>query len=121
MQIKEVKEILDGEMICGEDLTDMEVKMGYACDLMSHVLAFVTHDNTLLLTGLTTPQVIYIADAVDIKAICFVRSKQPENETIELARERNMVLLTANLPTFESCGRLYKAGLIGCSEYERKG
>ncbi len=118
MKIKEVKEILNAEVVCGEEFLDGEVRMGYGCDLMSHVLAFIQHDNTLLLTGLTTPQVVYIADAVNIKAVCFVRGKRPEDETVELARKRHMVLLAAELPTFESCGKLYQKGLLGCSEYE---
>ena len=117
MQMKEVKEILKGEVICGEEFLDMEVKMGCGSDLMSHVLSFITCDDVLLLTGLTTPQVVYISDAVNIKAICFVSGKRPENETIELARERKMVLLGVDWPTFESCGKLYQAGLRGCSEY----
>ncbi len=118
MQIKDVKDILKAEVICGEELLAMEVKMGCGSDLMSHVLSFVTNDDVLLLTGLTTPQVVYITDAVNIKAICFVSGKRPEKETIELACERKMVVLSVALPMYESCGKLHKAGLIGCSEYD---
>lgn len=118
MKIRKIKEILNGEVICGEEFLDRDVEMGCGCDLMSHVLAHIKHDHTLLLTGLITPQVIYTADAVDIKVICFVRGKQPEEKTIQLARERRMVLLYTSLPLFESCGKLYKEGLIGCSEHE---
>jgi predicted transcriptional regulator len=121
MRSQEVVEILEGKVICGEESLDMEVKMACGCDLMSHVLAFIKHDNTLLLTGLTTSQAIYIADAVNIRVICFVRGKKPDNETIELARNRGMILLATDLPLYESCGRLYQRGLAGCSEYENKG
>jgi hypothetical protein len=88
---------------------------------MSDVLAFIGHDNALLLTGLTTPQVIYVADAVNVKAICFVRGKRPTDEMIELARERKIALLAVDIPLYEACGRLYAKGLVGCSEYEREG
>jgi predicted transcriptional regulator len=121
MRIKEVIEILKGKVICGEESLNSEVKMACGCDLMSHVLAFIKHDNTLLLTGLTTSQAIYIADAVNIKAICFVRGKQPVEETIGLAKERGMILLAVDIPMYEACGRLYQRGLVGCSEYENKG
>jgi hypothetical protein len=120
MQIKEVLEILKGEVICGEENLNMEVKMACGCDLMSHVLAFIKHEKTLLLTGLTTPQAIYIADAVNVKAICFVRGKRPMDETVQLARERDMVLMLVSIPLYEACGKLYKEGLIGCSEYENE-
>lgn len=120
MQLKKVMDILKAEVICGEKHIDMEVKMACGCDLMSHVLAFIKHENTLLLTGLTTPQAIYIADAVNVKAICFVRDKRPMEETIQLARERDIVLLIVSIPLYEACGKLYKEGLIGCSEYENE-
>ncbi len=120
MRMREVKEILKGEVICGEEFLDIEVKMGCGSDLMSLVLSSITCDDVLLLTGLTTQQVVYICDAVNIKAVCFVGGKRPEDETIELARERKMILLVVEWPTYESCGKLYYAGLTGCSEYERQ-
>ncbi len=120
MKLRKVKELLKGEVICGEQFLDREVKAACGCDLMSHVLAFIKHDNTLLLTGLTAPQTIFISDAVNIKAICFVRGNMPPDDMVELARNRDMVLLAVTLPLYESCGKLYKNGLLGCSEYESK-
>lgn len=117
MIVQTIKELLNAEIICGSDKIDKNVNMGCGCDLMSHVLAHIHHDDALLLTGLTTPQVIHTTHAVDIEVICFVRGKRPEESTIQLAHNRNMVLLCTDLPLYESCGRLYKGGLIGCSEY----
>ncbi|MCK5342080.1 MAG: hypothetical protein KAR20_01680 [Candidatus Heimdallarchaeota archaeon] len=119
MITQNIKEILSAEVVCGEKFLDKDLKMGCGCDLMSHVLAHIQHENTLLLTGLTNPQVIYTADAVDIQVICFVRGKRPDEDTIKLARERGMTILLTDLPLFESCGKLYKEGMIGCSEYGR--
>ena len=117
MDVQQIIQTIDAQLICGEEL-HRRVKMACGCDLMSHVLAHIQHEDTLLLTGLTTPQVIYTADAVDIQVICFVRGKKPVDETIKLAGEHNMILLYTDLPLFEACGKLYKEGLIGCSEYE---
>jgi serine kinase of HPr protein (carbohydrate metabolism regulator) len=47
----------------------------------------------------------------DFRAIIFVRGKQPQPETLELANEENMPLITSPLGMFELCGRLHKAGL----------
>lgn len=116
MKLKKIKEILNAEVIW-ENSLELEVKMGCGCDLMSDVLSFIKPD-TLLLTGLTNPQVIYTAEVAEIKAICFVRGKKPDKETIELAKSKNIYLLATTLPMFESCGKLYKAGLNGCSEGE---
>lgn len=116
MRLEEAVKILNCDVVCGDDLLDREVITGCGCDLMSHVLAFVKNDNTLLLTGLTTPQTIFIADAVNVRAICFARGKRPSEEVVKLARARGMVLLASDLPLYEACGKLYKNGLSGYSE-----
>ena len=117
MTLEEIKEILKAEVITGSNHLQMEIKMGCGCDLMSDVLAF-TKPESLLLTGLTNMQVIRTAEMADIRAICFVRGKKPDEKTIGLAERKGLPLLTTQLPLFESCGRLYKDGLIGCSEHE---
>jgi len=117
MTLEEIKEILKAEVITGSNNLEMEVKMGCGCDLMSDVLAFIKSDS-LLLTGLTSIQVIRTAEIADIAAICFVRGKKPDEETIRLAKSKGLALLITQLPMFESCGQLYKNGLIGCSEYK---
>lgn len=118
MNIRTVKKILNAEIICGSEFLDRDVKMGCGCDLMSHVLAHIEHKDTLLLTGLTTQQVIYTTDVVDIKAICFVRGKRPDDDVIKLAEKNKFILLCTQFPLFESCGKLYQEGLKGISEYE---
>jgi len=115
MTLKEIKKILNAEVIVGSDVLNIDIKMGCGCDLMSDVLAFVKSDS-LLLTGLTNPQVIRTVEMSDIKAVCFVRGKKPDKETVELAKSKNIPLLLTDLPLFEACGKLYKEGLAGCSE-----
>jgi len=117
MTLEEIKEILKAEVIIGFNNLQMEVKMGCGCDLMSDVLAFIKSES-LLLTGLTNTQVIRTAEIADVAAICFVRGKKPDEETIRLAKSKGLALLVTQLPMYESCGQLYKKGLIGCSEYE---
>ena len=115
MILEKIKEILKAEVIAGAKDLQMEIKMGCGCDLMSDVLAFIK-PSSLLLTGLTNPQVIRTAEMADIKTICFVRKKKPDKETVGLAKSKNIPLLLTDLPLFEACGKLYKEGLAGCSE-----
>jgi len=112
MRLREVTEILEAEIITGSDNLNIEVKMGCASDLMSDVLAFAKPDS-ILLTGLTNPQVVRTVEMADIGAICFVRGKRPEKPTIKLAESKNVILLMTHLPMFDSCGRLYSRGLRG--------
>lgn len=112
MRLEEIKEILEAEVITGSDNLKLEVKIGCASDLMSDVLAFAKPDSVLL-TGLTNPQVVHTLEMADIKAVCFVRAKRPDEKTINLAKKNKMIMLMTHLPMFESCGRLYEQGLPG--------
>ncbi len=119
MTLQEAKEILEAEVLTGDDLLGQPIKMACGSDLMSDVLSFVKSES-LLLTGLTNPQVVRTAEVADLAAICFVRGKKPDPLTIEMAKAKNIPLLTTPLPMFESCGRLWMRGLPGCSEYMKK-
>ena len=118
MNLDDVRRILEAEVIVGDDLPYKDVVMACGSDLMSDVLAFAK-SGSLLLTGLTNPQVIRTAEMAELRAICFVRGKKPDQETIKMAKSKDISLLMTSLPMFESCGRLYGEGLPGCSEYEK--
>ncbi len=115
MILEKVKEILEADLLVGEESLNLDVTMACGADLLSDVLAF-TKPESLLLTGLIHPQVIRTAEIAEIKAVCFVRGKRPSAETIELAKEKGVPLLCTSLPMYESCGRLYGSGLPGCSQ-----
>jgi predicted transcriptional regulator len=115
MTLEEVREILEAEIIAGSGLQNVHVEMVCGADLMSDVLAFAK-TGALLLTGLTNTQVVRTGEMADVVAICFVRGKRPPEETIRLATSHGLPLLATPLPMFESCGRLYRSGLKGCSE-----
>ncbi|RLC67341.1 MAG: hypothetical protein DRI48_02555 [Chloroflexi bacterium] len=117
MKLREVLKIIEGKMISENANLDQEVQMGCGADLMSDVLAF-THEGTLLMSGLTNPQVVRTAEMAGIKAIVFVRGKIPAPETIALAEEKNIPLLASKYTMFETCGRLYQAGLPSCGLFE---
>lgn len=110
MKITEVQEILDARIWVGEEKKDREVFIACGSDLMSDVLAFVK-ERVVLLTGLVNPQVIRTAEMMDIKSIVFVRGKTPSEDVLELARSKNMIILTTDKPMYIACGLLYKNGL----------
>ncbi len=117
MNLKDVLPAIEGKLITANADLDLEVQMGCGADLMSDVLAF-THADTLLLTGLTNPQVVRTADMAGIKAIIFVRGKLPPAETIALAEEKGIPLLASRFTLYETCGRLYQVGLPSCGLFE---
>jgi predicted transcriptional regulator len=115
LKLSEVKKILNADVIVGEEHLDLEVKTAFGADLMSDVLAFAKA-GSLLLTGLTNSQVIRTANILDIAAIILVRGKKPSTETINLAKELKIPLLTTKYILFETAGRLYAKGIVGCLE-----
>ena len=117
MKLREVLEVIEGKVISKDVDLDQEVQMGCGADLMSDVLAF-THEGTLLMSGLTNPQVVRTAELAGVVAIVFVRGKLPPPETIALAEEKDIPLLASRYMMFETCGRLYQAGLSGCGLFE---
>jgi len=115
LKLSDVKEILNADVIVGEEHLDLEVKTAFGADLMSDVLAFAKA-GSILLTGLTNSQVIRTANILDIAAIILVRGKKPSTETINLAKELKIPLLTTKYILFETAGRLYAKGIVGCLE-----
>ena len=114
MKLSEIKEILNAEVLTGEDELDREVFSACGSDLMSDVLAFVK-DQALLLTGLINGQVIRTAEMMDIHAVIFIRGKEPSEEVVKLAESRDIVIMKTGLPMYPACGMLYAAGLAGGS------
>ncbi len=117
MTLREILSIIEGKVISKNADLDQEVQMGCGADLMSDVLAF-THEGSLLMSGLTNPQVVRTAEMAGIVAIVFVRGKLPPPETVALAEEKGIPLLASKYTMFETCGRLYQVGLPSCGLFE---
>lgn len=118
MTIREIQEALGARLVYGEEFLDKEVHNACGSDMMSDVLAFVK-DQAVLLTGLCNPQVIRTAEMMDIICIVFVRDKRPDEDMIELAKERGIAILSTGHRMFGACGILYSKGLRGGQDYER--
>lgn len=112
MKISMIKELLDADVLCGEESLGKHVYSACGSDMMSDVLAFVK-DQAVLLTGLVNSQVIRTAEMMDMVCIVLVRSKLPTPEMIELAKESGIVLLSSEKRMYDACGILYTNGLVG--------
>ena len=110
MNLLELTKLIDGKILAAADRTDRVVAGCCGADLMSDVLASI-QPGALLLTGLCNPQVVRTAEIADIPAIVLVRGKMPPRETVDLANEEHIPLISSPFGMFEICGRLYHAGL----------
>ena len=112
MKLREVQEILGAKVLCGEDQLDREIHSAFSSDFMSDVLAYVTRQK-LLLTGMVNTQVVRTAEMMDMKCIVFVRGKLPDQEVVEMARERGLVVMATPLRMFPASGMLFSKGITG--------
>ncbi len=110
MKIKEICDLLDGEILCNAENADKEVASAFASDMMSDVLAFVK-DQGVLITGLANPQVVRTALMMDISCIVMVRGKVLDQNIVGLAKDNGIVIISTNNNMFETSGILYPAGM----------
>ena len=111
MKVTELKSLIDGKILntVPVDL-DRDVKGVFCADLMSDVLASIKPE-AVLVTGLCNPQVIRTAQMADVSLVVLVRGKNPPHETIKLANEEGIPLISSPLGMYELSGRLYTANL----------
>lgn len=115
MKICTIQELLDADVLCCEENLGKHVYSACGSDMMSDVLAYVK-DQAVLLTGLVNSQVVRTAQMMDMICIVFVRSKQPNEEMIQLAKDAGIVIMTTKKRMYEACGKLYRNGLVGNGE-----
>ncbi|HAD07243.1 MAG TPA: hypothetical protein DCE76_08810 [Anaerolineaceae bacterium] len=110
MKLNEIVQKLNGKVLNSKINLEIEVKGAGGADLMSDVLASI-QPQAILLTGLCNPQVVRTAMMADVLAIVLVRGKTPPAETVLLAENERIPLISTPYGMFEACGILYQAGL----------
>jgi predicted transcriptional regulator len=118
MRLSDIKDILECRLVSPitglEADADIEIRFAYASDLMSDILVAVK-PGALLLTGLTNNQVIRTSKVAATSAIVFVRGKKPTDQTVKLAEQYHIPVLTTKLSMFDACGILFAKGVKGVS------
>lgn len=114
MKLREIKDILQCEVLAGEDDLAVDVQYVVASDGMSEILAFAK-SKELMITGLTNIQAVRTADIAGVCAIIFCRGKRPDNRVVEFARNKRIPILVTKMVMFDICAILYNKGLKGVS------
>jgi hypothetical protein len=110
MKLRELVDLLNAKVICGELHLDRDVEFAFASDLMSDVLT-VEMRHIVLLTGMANIQAMRTAEMSDALAIILVRNKKSTAEMKEIARQNEMVLMEYSGSMFRASGILYNAGI----------
>lgn len=85
-----------------------EITRIYAGDRVSDLLNEAS-DKTLLVTNLANPQMVRVAELMEVPGICFVDGVDPGAEIIELAAENGTLLMVSPVGVFETCGLIYQS------------
>jgi predicted transcriptional regulator len=113
MKLITILEALEAEVLTENTDLEKEISCAFGSDLISDIL-MCTKEPTLLLTGLTNPQIIRLSDMIDLLGILFVRGKRPPKEIIDMANERELPLLLTAFTLYKTSGILYNLGLRSC-------
>ena len=112
MKIKDIVDILNAELIVGEDKLNVEIDTAGASDMISDIL-LMAKTGMMILTGLNSPQIIRSASMLDVKAVVVVRDKKPLPKMIEMADQYGVILMQTKFGMYKSCGLLYSNGVKG--------
>ena len=110
MNIGDIAKAIEGKALTAMDNIDREVSYGYACDLLSHVMANC-HEDSLWVTVQTHLNVVAVAALLDILCIVVPEGIPVEENTLVRAEEEGIVIISTELNAFEICGRLYGMGI----------
>jgi hypothetical protein len=115
VNVSRIQEILEARFLTGEAFRERVIWSAGGGELMDDILRSAARD-CVLLTGLTTPEVVLRSVAVGVGCIVFVRGKRVGRDLIDAAAENELPLLSTAWPLFVACGHLYLNGLRGFEE-----
>jgi len=107
MKLKEIIEKLQLKVLAGQDKLDVEVTGGYTSDMLSDVIANSKEGN-LWITLQTHQNIIAVAKLKDLSGIIIVNNREPDEDTLQKAKEENAPLLGSEETAFEVSGKLYE-------------
>ncbi len=113
MQMRDVVSLVEADVLAAGAREDLLIDRAYAVDLLSDVLA-LTDERTTLITGNVSPQVIRVAEILNVIAVIFVRGKRPSPATVARAEQLGIPLMSTKKTMFETCGLLYGNGVRPC-------
>jgi hypothetical protein len=85
---------------------DAEVRAVVAGDRVSDLLSH-SDEWTLIVTNLLGPQLVKLAQLMDVPGVCLLGGADPGQEVLSQARSQGTVIVVSPERMFETCGKLY--------------
>jgi hypothetical protein len=110
MRVHEIAEKLNLNCRTPEPSLDAEVTGGYASDMLSDVMAH-SKAGDLWVTLQAHPNIVAVASLREHAGIILVRGREPQEDTLQKAKEEGVPILVSELDGFQLVGRLYEMGI----------
>lgn len=110
MKVSDLITLLDAENLTPSLSGDREISCGYACDLLSWVMAH-GEEGMAWVTVQTHMNVIAVAVLADMACVIMPENINMEEESLRKAEEEGLSVLKSPLTAFAICGRMAKAGV----------
>ena len=93
---------INAEVLCGETLLDREIRGGFACDMLSWVMSHLA-EGQVWFTVLNSVNVLAIAVLTECACVVLTENVRMDDDVLQRAVEKQIVVLRTSLPTFEAC------------------
>ncbi len=110
MQLDEIARHLALDVLAAPDKLDADVTGGYACDLLSYVMANSRAGN-LWITIQGHPNIVAVASLIGLAGVVVVEGAKVEAVTLEKAEKEGIPILTTRETAYTIAGRLYGLGV----------
>ncbi|HNW86144.1 MAG TPA: AraC family transcriptional regulator [Candidatus Limiplasma sp.] len=110
MSILELATLLNAEIIEPGNAPETQVSCGYACDLLSWVLAH-GRKGMAWTTVQTHVNVIAVAVLMEMACVILSESNQLEPDSLRKAKEEGLAVLMTDKTAYEICGLMMQAGI----------
>ena len=110
MRLEQILALTGAQALSEEVDLDCEIRCAFASDLMSDVLRFDLVQG-ILVTGLANPQIVRTAEIADAGSHPHGEGQISPPRNVIPRRAVRIPILRTKLIMFETCGRLYEAGL----------
>ena len=111
MELKNIAELLEGEIVTSCNHPSHNVERGFTSDLMSDVLTLGECEDVILITGLANIQTIRTTEMAGLNYVALVRGKKASREMIALAEENDINIIETAFSAFRASAVLYHAGI----------
>ena len=112
MKVSDLITLLDAENLTPSLSGDREISCGYACDLLSWVMAH-GKPGMAWITVQTHMNVVAVATLHDMACVIIPEGASVPDEVWKKAEEEGIAMLTSEKGAYELSGLLYSAGLAG--------